>query len=257
MKFGLWWSGSNLSYLRYLTFKTLRFFNPNSEIELYVGKKFKKDGYKWDREQQDFEKTIENNYLDKLPELNVKVIEVDFFGEYAPNFASDIFRYWFLKNFAPAFYLDTDQIILKSFETLPLDKEMIYCTYDNYAPVGVLYGNKNSKIVDYIYKHIPKYYNKDVYNSLGPYMFFDVIKSNKVDISNSYNSPPNYFYPIPYSDMVVHVYSGAFNIPKDSYALHLFMGHPLSQKFNQKYTEEFAKTSSDTISKKLRELKII
>ena len=67
LKFILWWSGSGLSYLRYLTFKTLRHFHPNAPIQLLVGDVFKKEDHKWNVEKQDFEKpedTSDSDFLD-------------------------------------------------------------------------------------------------------------------------------------------------------------------------------------------------
>jgi len=55
LNFGLWWSGAKLSYLRYLTFKSLRHFHTNSRIQLFVGDKFTNNKHKWHREKQDFE----------------------------------------------------------------------------------------------------------------------------------------------------------------------------------------------------------
>lgn len=259
LNFGLFHSGCGMSYLRYLSFKTLRHFHPNSKINLYVANQCRKKGYVWHREQQDFERYDGLDYVEKLKDLGVEIIKSDFFPDYAPNFQADMFRFWYLKNFG-GFYMDTDQIILRSFETLPLDKELIYSKYANcqcgmYSPVGVIGAIKDSKIVKYAYKNITGYFNPNVYNCIGPFMFLDVL--SKCDLSNAFNSPYHYFYPTLHSDRVGLIYDGSLKIPKDSYALHLFLGHPISQKFNKKYTEEFAKTSNDTVSRFLREGKII
>ena len=259
LKFGLFHSGCPLSYLRYMTFKTLRFFHPNEEIELYVSNKFKKTGYKWNREHQDFETNIDKDYLDQLGDLNVKIVEGDFFEQYPPNYQSDFFRWWWLRNNG-GFYLDTDQICLKNCGDLPLDKEFIYCKYFNpqcgdYCAAGVIGADKNSNIVEYITKVIQKYYNPNDYNSLGPWMLRSVLEGAR--LTNSFNAPRKYFYPIPYSDLVGRIFSGKADISSKSYFLHWFGGHPLSQQFNKIYTEEFAKKSNDTISKFLREKEII
>jgi hypothetical protein len=56
---------------------------------------------------------------------------------------------------------------------------------------------------------------------------------------------------------MVGVYDGSMELSKDSYAIHWYGGCAPSHDFNLKYTEEFAKTSNDTISKWLRKNKII
>ena len=262
LNFNLWWSGAKLSYLRYLTFKTLRFFHPNSKICLFVGDKFRKEGHKWNEEKQEFENPddIKKDYLEELGNLDVEIKHVDWFSQYAPNFQSDMARWFFLHNYG-GFYLDTDQIILKSFETLPLWSTFIYSSYHalscgRYFPVGVLGASKDSDIVYYIYQVMPKFINANVYNSAGPWMLREVIKTRQW-ADEMFNAPSNYFYPVPESYRVSEIYDGSFKIPKESYALHLFLGHKTSQEFNKIYTEEMAEKSNDTISRFLRENNLI
>lgn len=258
LNFGLWWSGSNLSYLRYLTFKTLRHFHPDSRIQLFVADKCRKKGHNWAREKQEFESnSITENYMDHLKDLDVEVRNVDMFSQYAPNYQSDFFRWWYLKNFG-GFYLDTDQIILKSFETLPLDNKLIYCSYGNYSPVGVIGGATDSEVIKYIVSALPNHYDPNDYNSCGPWMFRDIMK--QVDMSEGFNAPQNYFYPISTSEEVPSIYSGNVKISKgkvdnysEVYSCHWFGGHPDSQKFNAKYNEGFAYASDDSISRYLKE----
>jgi hypothetical protein len=78
-----------------------------------------------------------------------------------------------------------------------------------------------------------------------------------MNLKRSFNAPYQYFYPINSSADVGQIYSGKFNPPVDSYALHFFGGHPLTQKFNQQYDEDFAKKSMDTISVLARKIGIL
>jgi hypothetical protein len=259
LNFILWWSGSGLSYLRYLTFKTLRHFHPNASIQLLVGDVFKKEDHKWNVEKQDFEKPedIKKDYLDELKNLHVEVKHVNLFPQYAPNFQSDLLRWYWLKNYG-SFYLDTDQIILKSFETLPLESDFIYSAYPAascgyYTPVGVLGASKDTEIVNFIYNNITKFIKNNDYNSGGPFMLREILKIHNWK-DKMFNAPSNYFYPVPESYMVSKIYDGSLKLTNESFAAHWFGGHPLSQAFNKIYTEEFAKTSNDTISKTLREM---
>jgi mannosyltransferase OCH1-like enzyme len=260
LNFGLFWSGGPLSYLRYMTFKSLRHFHPHSRIQLFVANKCSNENYQWLREKQDFESKKETkDYIDALDDLNVEVVRADLFPQYPPNYQSDFFRWWFLYNNG-GFYLDTDQIILKSFETLPLKSSVIYCKYQNpqcgvYTPVGVIGAQKKHKLIKYIMEVLPKYYDSNDYNSLGPWMFRSVM--NSAQVSNSFNAPKEYFYPASNSDYCVKLYDGSFEVGEDSYALHWWGGHACSQVFNAKYTEKVAKKSNDTISTLLRENGVI
>jgi len=263
LNFGLWWSGHKISYLRYLTFKTLRYFHPDSNIELFVGTKFKKDGHSWGCEKQEFENPEEmgKDYMVELGELGVEVRKVDWFSQYHPNFQSDIFRWWYLNSYG-GFYLDTDQIILRSFDDLPLDNDLIFSAYEAkscglYAPVGVIGASKDSEVVKFTKDNLLSFLDINSYNSLGPFMFRQVITMDRKWNDKFFNAPSNVFYPVPDSYLIPELYSGKFEIPSDSYSLHWFGGHPKSQEFNRYFTEEFAMESNDTISKWLRGKEII
>jgi len=79
----------------------------------------------------------------------------------------------------------------------------------------------------------------------------------KIDLSRSFNAPFQYFYPINSSKDVKRLYEGHFKMDEETINVHWFGGHPLSQEFNNNYTEEFAKRSKDWISKFCRENCII
>tara|TARA_R110000824_G_scaffold218435_3_gene405086 strand:+ start:14945 stop:15730 length:786 start_codon:yes stop_codon:yes gene_type:complete len=258
LNFGLFWSGAPLSYLRYLTFKTLRYHHPDAKIELYVSMACDMSA-KWGIEKQDFQ--VEDNkkcYLSELHNLDIDIIEIDQFKSYPPNFQSDFFRWWWLKE-KGGFYLDTDQIILKPFDSIPLDASLICSIYKAkscgiYAPVGVIGANKDSEIVDWINKLIPQFYKKDDYNSIGPTMFRTVMGMREWN-DKVINASSEYFYPIPDSYLVPTIYDGSFRLSEKSVALHWYGGHPASQEFNNKYTEEFSHSSDDVISTYLRGIK--
>jgi hypothetical protein len=263
LNFALRWSGNKLSYLRYLTFKTLRHFHPHSRIQLYHSRKFKEGR---GDEKQGFAKpdVVKEDYLEKLKELNIEMVRFDYLSKYWPNHQSDVFRWWWLKNHG-GFYLDTDQIILRPFRGLPLAKyKFIYSCYEvispyapegKFAPVGVLGASKDSKIVDYVNSVMLTKYKINNYNSIGPFMMMDIL--NKVDMSEAFNAPYAYFYPAPICNYVSMICDGSLKLDKNNYALHWFGGCDRITKFKNIYSEEFAKTSKDTISKFLREKRLI
>lgn len=256
LNFYLFWAGAKLSYLRYLTFKTLRHFHPESEIVLYTASEYNKSVHSWGSEKQDFESDNgQIDYIDELPKINVDIKRIKYvYKDACPVFQSDLARWIMLKENG-GFYLDTDQIILKSFSTLPLDKEFIYCRYNevqcgDYLPTGVLGLEKESPIADMALEEVAKGYSPNNYNSSGPFMMRSLIK--KIDLSRSFKAPFHYFYPINSSKDVGRIYDGRVVDNLGAYSLHWFGGHPLSQEFNKKYTEDFAKTSKDFISMSIR-----
>ena len=261
LKFGLFWSGAKLSYLRYLTFKSLRHFHPDAEISLYCSN-FNDSIINWNDEAQDFQNKheVSEDYFDKLHDLGIKIKIKDEWSSYLPNFQSDFFRWWWLKEYG-GFYLDCDQIILRNFSTLPLDSKMICSVYEAkscgiYAPVGVIGADPDSELLNVAKSSILNAYQKSNYNSAGPFMFINIIRQYKGNDVIS-NMPSGCFYPVSESYKVQSIFSGDLQLGQESYALHWFGGHPISQKFNAIYTREFAKKSNDTISRFLRENNII
>lgn len=258
LRFGLFWSGPNFSYLRYLCFKSLRYFHPNSEIILFYNEKYETK-YSWSCEQQDFEDVnFSDNYLSELKKINVEIINFNKFSNFSPNYQSDFFRYWFLKEYG-GFYLDNDQIILKSFDNLDLNYDFISSRYKlswgcDYYPVGVIGAVKNSEIVNYTSEILPKLYNPNDYNSIGPWgmkTIFDM----KTFKDKVLWTDPEVFYPVKESCHVKYIYEKNYKIPENSLALHWFAGHPDSQIFNKKFNEEFCLTSNDTISSIVKKYK--
>lgn len=256
LKFGLFWSGSKLSALRFLTFVSLRKHHPNAEITLYLSKKSDKN-VSWGVEKQDFQCfSGDSCYLDKLDDLNVKVVEAELFPTYAPNFQSDLFRWWWIYNNG-GFYLDTDQIILKPFDDLPLDADIIYSMYRAescgiYSPVGVIGAKQKGNIVGEIMNNMSDCYDPNNYNSLGPFMFRDLYFKNREKWNEEnvmFNAPPNYFYPFAESRLITKAYTTNIHLTGEAYALHWYGGHPMSQEFNNKFSEESCLTDEDTISK--------
>ena len=262
LQFSLFWAGGGLPYLRYLTFKSLRHFHPNAKIELYIPQNFTTKNHNWSVEKQDFEKPYAGkDYLEELPKLNVDIVRVDHIGnpETELIFQADLFRWlWLKKN--GGFYLDTDQLVLGSFSKLPLESEFVYSAYcekqcGHYFPVGVLGLEKDSELANVVTLFLLKLYTPDNYNSSGPITLKAAARF--MNLARSYNAPYQIFYPINSSAFVDQIYDGSFNPPPEALALHWFGGHPLSQKFNSGYTEEFAKSSNDTISRLARGFSII
>lgn len=263
LKFGLFWAGANLSYLRYLTFKSLRHFHPDSEIHLCVSDGYDKNVHKWGDEKQDFESSNQGiDYLGRLPDLGVTIEHVDYVlsQKLCPILQADIFRWVWMRDNG-GFYLDTDQIITKSFSSLPLDgmeficSRYVECQCGDYCPVGVLGMEKGSPISEEAIQMVMKSYRHNNYNSSGPFMMRSLLDS--VNLSRSFNAPSYCFYPVDSSSKVDQIYSGKFSLPDSAYAVHWFGGHPLSQKFNREYTEDFAKKSNDSISVILRRLGLV
>jgi len=261
LKFGLFWSGAKLSPLRFLTFVSLRKHHPDAEIQLYLSRKSTKS-VNWESEKQDFQSNSDIKCcLDKLESLGVDIVKSELFPTYPPNYQSDLFRWWWMYNNG-GFYLDTDQIILKPFNDLPLHVDLIYSMYKAktcgiYSPVGVIGANIECPIVSDIMGKMSEHYDPKSYNSLDPYMFKDVYLENEAKWSKKhtmFNAPPHYFYPFAESKNIISAYKSRIHLTEESYALHWYGAHPKSQEFNSNFSEESCREDEDTISRLARPL---
>ena len=162
--------------------------------------------------------------------------------------------------------MDTDQIVLKNLSEFadiphqPDSYDFVYSQFENkdrprYAPTGFLGCCRNNEVAKIMMKLVPQEYAADNYNSSGPLVLEYALLNLFPGIG--YNAPSRYFYPVNCSGNVGKIFDGSFRIPMYSYCLHWYAGHPLSQEFNVRYTEDFAKTSQDSVSVFLRETKII
>lgn len=260
--FHLFWSGRELSYLRYLTLKTLRHWHSNWKIWLWTTEKW--SSMKWDFPQQDFQKVGSRlNYMKDALSLVDKVVPYDKHPDVAPNFQSDFMRWDALLEHG-GFYLDMDQIVCGRFDTL-CNNDFVYSEYSGryyYVPVGVMGAKPQSLCVKHWRDQVAKSYNPKDYCCLGPTAAARILgelkKNGLLNKEKALNTGSALFYPIGFSDDVGRIYGRlGFTIPKSSKAMHWFGGHPQSQAFNASYPPERAEYGTDAISRYIRELGLV
>jgi len=111
----LYWCAPSLSYLRYLCLWSLRKFNPNWDIILYmVDCDVKKKT--WDGDiSQDFEHSSFYDYRGALQELNIKIVKK--YNTSYPIHTGDMFRYAELCK-RGGIYIDTDMFWVAPIDSL-------------------------------------------------------------------------------------------------------------------------------------------
>ncbi len=264
-----------MSYLRYLTIVTFRYFHPQWVINLWVSHSDTKSITEWATSRnilkQDFQTTSNGkNYLYNTLSLGVNILQFDdqLCNLLPPNYVSDIARFKTL--FSGGWFFDLDQIFTRNFDDL--------CNYDfvtgvgymkEYPPTGlincgVLGASKDSVVPETInQKQTEILKNSPVkgYNELGNLFLNKCFKEDwyKNLKENHFISGLEYFYPVSTSPEVEVLYQGKIKIEdlENNYAVHWYGGHTLSQDFNSKYTEAFAQTSMDSISVYCRKLGIL
>lgn len=246
-----WNAETTISKLRWQTFMTFRKLHPDWEMELLVTTSDIEKNWTGS-ERQDFEesKTLRDANVMLLHHranllFGMNFTHINTETKYAPNYMSDLMRWKMIRE--GGWYFDVDQIFLKPFDDL-CDNDFVFgCDKHNYS--GVIGASPFNPHVIEMEKRTREKLQKGVtkYCEAGNWLFSDYIK-DKTDV---YRTPNNFFYPITDSYDVGKIYDGSFEIPSESYALHWFGGHPLSQDFNKQFKDL---NGNDTISKYLRTL---
>jgi glycosyltransferase involved in cell wall biosynthesis len=179
-----YWCGDNFSWMRYMTLYSFRKMNPDWEMIIYKSNNSNRHKT-WDSfEKQDFSKNIKNNYFNKLHELNIKILPVEFPEDIKPIIKdisliheSDLFRYYELYTNG-GIYCDTDVLFFRPiddlYNTLIENNHNTIFAQSKWVTIGFLGSVKNNELY------------KDLFD-FGIYNYKNKIKTEKYDI-NSYQS---------------------------------------------------------------------
>lgn len=126
------WGTEYMPYIRWLTLKTFRVYHPDWEMILYKKPildnltEDQKNGLVKNLGKNDYSELT--NYMNRLKELNIKVIDLDveqemgqkFFLPYITCFA-DVMRYIIYTKFHGGHYVDLDNLYFRSMESMPFN----------------------------------------------------------------------------------------------------------------------------------------
>lgn len=247
-----WNNSTPLSYLRYVTLLTFRKLHPDWNMTLCLSNA--NTSNKWlGLEQQDFLFKIDSiDYTNKLFELNINFMEYDKHTDKAPNYISDFFR-WDILSETGGWYFDLDQIFLKPFDDLCNNDFVIDGSASCF--VGVVGCSKECPAAKYISDRIMYAYNPRFYNSVGPWYIRSLIHTPKdlklfklLEPYKTLFTEREIFYPI-HPDNIDDIFKRVISLPENSYTLHWFGGHPVSQEYNKIITEKSIFEQSSTIVK--------
>lgn len=259
-----WNRETPLSYLRLLTLITFRYHHPDWKIRLWTSESNTANVWNGNLEQQDFQQKGGKDYISEAQYYGVETVPFDdpLTKQLAPNFISDIMRFRTIDG--GGWFFDLDQVFVRNFDDL-CDCDFILGAYNDVMYCGVVGASEKSKAP----LIIRKYQEGSIlgrlsqYNGLG-ILLLRAILHHPAFIEGTAGEhhmmlPHPYFYPVFESARVRQIYDGMLVLPVSevNYAIHWYGGHPLSQKFNAGYTEDFARTSDDSISVYIRNEVII
>jgi len=153
------WQGEKMSWLRYMTLKSFTYHNPDWKTVLYLCSDKSDYNITWTsgEKQDNYDKDDVKNYIHRIDDMNIEVVECTWGLSDHPSQNADIFR-WELLSQVNGVCLDMDIMFVKSltpFAEWLEDSSIcidIHCTPDTYerkarwqdARLGVMASNGKS-----------------------------------------------------------------------------------------------------------------
>jgi len=273
-------SGTKLSWMRYMTMYSFRKMNPTWEIVFYhsnVSKDYTSDLFV--NNPQDFiGANSGKDYLSLLPALNIDIREPAWPEKYKNQVAkldpvneADLYRLYQL-SIDGGFYCDTDVLFFRSMDDLYSKVSGFDVLYHEYPAnddtgqwwmtVGFLACTPGSRFFLDLFELGITDLRTDNYQSNGVLLFYRLLKNkNFTRIGDKlktlypeikfYNMPTDIIY---YYDwlQIEKCWNNKFGIesfPRESIGYHWFGGHKASQKFNVLLNEENFHEHKNTFTK--------
>jgi len=185
------WSGSVLSWMRYMTLYSFRKLNPDWEMVLCLSKNTITEKSWATPEVQDFFNYSGNNYLDKISELSIQTETVEFPVDFKANIVSpihesDLYRYYKLYNDG-GFYSDMDILYFRpinDFYSSLCDNNTNTVLYHcgGYAAIGFLGAEKDNIFYKDLFNYATNLTAVSSYQAFGVgliYQFCEIEKNKK------------------------------------------------------------------------------
>lgn len=261
------WGNEQMSWMRYMTLKSFRLFNPDWKMILYVSK-CTISNKPWTEEVlQDFFSFNGVNYYAEIKDLNIEIREWDLnkinvnenikTTNISASQMSNFFKWYTLYEIG-GFYSDLDIIYFK-----PIDKfynELVNSGYDtaicetSYLSIGFLASAKNNKFFLDLFSSCFGNFDAKIYQTAGVWnisklygyqslwtygTFIDKAREKYPDLSFC-NIPFNLVYPLD-SNHIEYAFTTDVkinNLPSNTIGYHWYAAHPIAQKFNSLITKD-------------------
>ena len=244
----LYWDGSPLSYLNYLTVLSFNKYNKDWKIIVYtpINRSIK---ISWKSREQKIKYTG-RCYFDKLNDIHNVTIQticldtIGFDNSASEVIKSDYFRYYILQKHG-GLWSDFDIMYTGSIEekmNFREDSVMFRCIHPRltYYPIGLLMCVPGSKIFKYILNQCKHNYDGDIYQSIGAAMinklFRDVNNISKIDSSVKLCNK-DYYLPWAWNQLDEFLSKKENTLPDNNVGIHWFNGADKSKQYAIKLEE--------------------
>lgn len=233
----LYWDGSPLSLLNYLTVISFNKYHKGWKIIVYTPIK-RTTTISWSSNEQKL-RYEGKCYFDMLRDIEnvtlttVDLNEIGFDNNASEVIKSDYFRYYILYT-KGGVWSDFDIIYTGSIEEKMCFTEESVIFYCGYYPIGLLMCVPNSKLYKYILDQCKSYYNKNEYQSLGANMLHHLFPyTNKIfsiDTSTKI-CKVEYYLPWAWNQLNEFLIKMDNILPVDNVGIHWFNGANQSKQY--------------------------
>ena len=255
----LYWDGSALSYLNYLTIVSFNKYNPGWKIIVFTPT-HKTDIITWKSHEQKKRYSGVDYFYKIYDIINVIFIKISldnigFYNSASEVIKSDYFRYYILEKHG-GLWSDFDIIYTNSIEkNMNFEENTIIfnCTsYQfpknkkeghkyNYYPIGLFLCKPNNKFFGYIKKNCLKNYDPDEYQSIGAVMFDKLFPKfeNVYEIDNVKICDYKYYLPWAWNELY-EFYEKEYldnKLPCNNIGIHWFNGADKSKEYANSLNE--------------------
>jgi GT2 family glycosyltransferase len=248
----LYWDGSPLSYLNYLTIESFNKYNPGWKIIVYVPSK-RHEFISWKTNEQKLQYSGKC-YFYKLYNIhnvvvqNICLDEIGFKNNASEVIKSDYFRYYILKKHGGLWsdfdiiYTDSVEEKMNFNENTVIFKCTCFTDPQNkitgnkyvYYPIGLFLTKPQSKFFEYILNKCEYFYNSNEYQSIGAGMFGKLFKSDisvfEVDESIKICNK-DYYLPWAWNELDQFLDKKNNCLPMNNIGIHWFNGAEKSKKY--------------------------
>jgi hypothetical protein len=262
-----YWGNEDLSFLRYLSVYTFRKFNPDWKIKIHKSINGNKITPTWRSNEQKNISSSGVNYIEKLNNLNVEIIEHDmskygFKNEYHEVHKSDFLR-WILLSTEGGVWSDFDIVYTKSINKLKenninnKDKDTFLCKYNDtpHHAIGFLMSSENNILFKRVKEIASSVFSKRDYQSIGALIFnnhYQTIPQINETGANGEFLDSRCVYSLDSNNILKFYHDDIREFDEESIGFHWYAGHPESQKWDH-LLEENNYISNCTISNIIQE----
>jgi len=260
-----YWGEKELPFLRYLTISSFHQYNPDWEIKFYYPK-FKQEKKPWTTTEHKYKVKIKKDYYEKLKELPITFIEIDFkllnIDNRLPEVHKSDYLRWYLLSTIGGLWSDMDIIYFDSINKININQkynkkvDTIVCYNPGYFSIGfMLSSSSNDFYKDLWEKSQSGVYKSTDYQTLGVQLMKPLMKDiTYIKEKYSHLKIANLLMENVYSytSYMLNLLYNSTNLEyiiDETIGVHWYAGSPLASKSINEITHENYKLFNNVVAK--------